>query len=495
MTKITPISNQEWLTYLLNNRVIEDADEKYKREQVLLLLNAVITSFKETVANRRNYRPEEISCFLSLFGSFGLGGYTANADIDLVLLCSSHIKLNDFFNNIPHLLRTQPTTRDVESVKRANVPIIKCMIDSVPVDISFVRLRQTTPFNKNIDLLDDNLLDGLDKTCLASMDGPRVNRYIMESIKPSHLMTFQSTLQCIKHWASQRMIYSKPLGYLNGGSWSLLLLKVYMDKKKEESVSISELLYSFFNTWAGWPWPTPINLNSYIPGFNGSQVNIRDLTDFDDAYLPIMTPCYPVVNASPFVKKSTFDVILRELKRACAILATPVKPEAIMHKLFNPLDCIRHYTHFLRILICSTTPNGSDVWKRKMGNEIPRLVELLEYNTNIDKIQPLTKPVSLVCNYTTLDEKEALENGATVEEAKNYKMAGQLHPGTMYITNYVVGLTFKIPETQKVVDASPAVEGFLNILNSKRHQKDRDVKWSVSAMNRREASELFEQQQ
>jgi poly(A) polymerase Pap1 len=112
-----------------------------------------------------------------------------------------------------------------------------------------------------------------------------------------------------------------------------------MDKKKAEYISISELLYSFFNTWADWPWPTPVNLNSYIPGFHGSQVNIRDLVrliqcvnnamacglmfvynlflkdDFEGAYLPILTPCYPVVNASPFVKKSTFDVILGELKR------------------------------------------------------------------------------------------------------------------------------------------------------------------------------------
>jgi hypothetical protein len=83
--------------------------------------------------------------------------------------------------------------------------------------------------------------------------------------------------------------------------------------------------------------------------------------------------------------------------------------------------------------------------KRRMGNEIPRFVELLEDNKDISRIQPFTKPISLVCSYTTLDEKEALENGATVEEAKNYKMAGQLHPGTMFITNYVIGLRFKVP--------------------------------------------------
>jgi poly(A) polymerase len=78
----------------------------------------VVSSFKEKVANRRNYRPEEITCFLSPFGSYGLGGYTANADMDLVLLCSSHIKQNDFFDNIPRLLRTQATTRDVEVRKQ-----------------------------------------------------------------------------------------------------------------------------------------------------------------------------------------------------------------------------------------------------------------------------------------------------------------------------------------------------------------------------------------
>jgi len=48
------------------------------------------------------------------FGSYGLGGYIRNADIDIVLVCSQSIKRRDFFKFFPNTLRQLATIRDIE---------------------------------------------------------------------------------------------------------------------------------------------------------------------------------------------------------------------------------------------------------------------------------------------------------------------------------------------------------------------------------------------
>lgn len=153
------------------------------------------------------------------------------------------------------------------------------------------------------------------ETCRASMDGPRVNRFIKRQIKEGHVPIFQRSLQCIKHWATIRHIYNKPIGYLNGSSWTLLLLKTYMDVRNAPNLTITQLLFSFFNKWKDWPWPTPVLLTNDIPGENNQRVEYRNLQEFTDAVMPIVTPCYPVSSAAPNVTKATLKIMTREFER------------------------------------------------------------------------------------------------------------------------------------------------------------------------------------
>jgi poly(A) polymerase len=147
------------------------------------------------------------------------------------------------------------------------------------------------------------------------MDGPRVNQFIQEQIKPQHIIIFQRSLQCIKHWADKRQIYSKPIGYLNGSSWTLLLLKTYLIVKDTEKLTITHLLKTFFDTWMDWPWPTPVLLTEHIPGMNGSRVDYKSLEAFQDAIMPVVSPCYPVSLATRYVTKSTLKIMTREFER------------------------------------------------------------------------------------------------------------------------------------------------------------------------------------
>lgn len=70
--------------------------------------------FTRAVADENNYRRGEISCLLSPFGSYGLGGYIRNADIDIVLICPQMVKRRDFFRFFPNTLKQLATIRDIE---------------------------------------------------------------------------------------------------------------------------------------------------------------------------------------------------------------------------------------------------------------------------------------------------------------------------------------------------------------------------------------------
>lgn len=105
-------------------------------------------------------------------------------------------------------------------------------------------------------------------------------QFIIQQVRGIDISTFRLAIQTVKHWARQRDIYDKQMGYLNGMAWTLLLLKTYMTYQQQssgDSLTLMELLLSFFNMWANWPWTAPVILTDLIPGYSGSRVEYRSL--------------------------------------------------------------------------------------------------------------------------------------------------------------------------------------------------------------------------
>ncbi|KAK4515446.1 uncharacterized protein ATC70_010392 [Mucor velutinosus] len=479
-----------WVNYLRENDVIETEDETSKREKVIFLLNSVLSVFTRAVADENNYRGGEIPCFLKPFGSYGLGGYIRDADIDIVLICSQLIKRRDFFRFFPDTLKQLATIREIESIRNANVPIIKCVVDNISVDISFVRLRENY-CDKNIDLLDDKYLKNIHETCRASMDGPRVNSFIKKQIKESHVYIFQRSLQCIKHWATRRQIYNKPIGYLNGSTWTLLLLKTYMDMRDTPNLSITLLICTFFNKWRDWAWPAPVLLTSEIPGGeHGRRVELRDIPEFQDAVMPIVTPCYPVSSAAPNVTKSTLKIMTREFERAVLVLDdADTEPKETLKKLFNSIEYFKRYQHFMTIITSSTLQSSHETWQRKMPNVIPQFLQMLEKSPDLKCIQPVTKPKTSFHSYRTNEERKALEMGMSVAEAKQLDLNGQLNPGTVYLSFFFIGI--QAESASQYLNLSEPVDSFQKLLHSRRTKYDDDVRWHVTAFKRKKVKDII----
>ncbi|KAI7902857.1 Poly(A) polymerase central domain-containing protein [Cokeromyces recurvatus] len=487
------ISDEHWIDFLQTNSIIETKEEIIKRQKVLLLLQSTLRNFVRDVIKENDYKRTDLNCILLPFGSYGLGGYLRNADIDLVLICPWLVKRNAFNKFFPDNLKHLATIRDVEVIRQASVPIIKCTVDSISIDISFVRLRESK-IDPGINLLDDSLLDDIDPVCVASMDGPRVNQFIKSQILSQHISIFQRCLQCVKYWANQRQIYSKPIGYLNGSSWTLLLVKAYqLIRNSSEDITISSLLKTFFETWRDWPWPAPVMLTGSIPGKHGARIEYQSLMEFEDAIMPIVSPCYPVCNTTPYVRKATLKIMSREFERACIILNgiqdDQVNPKEILKKLFNPVSYFKRYRHFITIVTSSSTNNSHEIWVRKMAHNISQLVSLIENSTELKLIQPVIKPKIIIKNYRTLQECKALQAGMSLEEAKVLDQTGTLCPGTIYLSYYLIGV--QLEESCKFIDLSSEVNRFKASLESKRNKNDSDVQWAINVMTRAEVSNLL----
>jgi poly(A) polymerase len=164
--------------------------------------------------------------------------------------------------------------------------------------MSFARLHATT-LNPLPDLLDDAILDNIDDVDSRSLDGPRVNLYIAKLVRRQHRDVLSSALRCIKYWAMNRGIYGKPIGYLNGGTWTLLLCKTYLSSNRNEH-TVSQLLLDFFNHWSHWEWPKPVLLDQ-LHDHDGQRIEFEQLVSNVSGLKaqPFFMPAVHMGNSTP----------------------------------------------------------------------------------------------------------------------------------------------------------------------------------------------------
>lgn len=98
--------------------------------------------------------------------------------------------------------------------------------------------------------------------------------------------------------------------------------------------------------------------------------------------MPIISPCYPVCSAAPFVTKSTRQVIVQELERGKLkrilqvsllfmhtlsardiVEYTMGDTDTMLDLLFRQLVFFNRYYHFLQITITAETLKSKETWQ------------------------------------------------------------------------------------------------------------------------------------
>ncbi|XP_033506808.2 poly(A) polymerase type 3-like [Epinephelus lanceolatus] len=366
---------------LKSNDVFEDHLELQHRERVVKRLESLYKEWLKEMCVQMNV-PETVTAHvggkLVPFGSYHLGVHSKGADIDVLCVGPGFLERKDFFTSFFQKLKAHEDVKDIRAIEEAYVPVIKLSFDGIEIDLVFARVqRKSVP--DNLDLLDNNLLKGLDKQCVKSLNGYRVTEEILRSVP--NVYNFRLTLRAIKLWAKRRNIYSNMLGFLGGVSWAILVARIC---QVYPNATLSTLVTKFFKVYNMWEWPTPILLKRAddchfnLPVWD-PRVNVSDRFHL----MPIITPAFPQQNTAVNVSPSTLTIITEEIERGFAITKEIQQQNTDWTKLFEKPDFFEKYEHYILLEATSATETQHREWVGLVESKIRLLVGRLERNVNI----------------------------------------------------------------------------------------------------------------
>jgi len=378
---------------------LETEAERGNRE---VLLQEILHLFQRwicSVAVRKGLYPDleaakEAGGSIFVSGSYKLCINDPDSDIDTICVAPLFVSRDDFFDSFVPYLHEHPGITSILPIRDTAVPIIELEFRGVSFDLQFVAL----PLNvvpKQLNVLDDNVLQGLDQTAARVLNGPRANELI--GMLVSNFDTFKAVLRALRLWAKQRGLYSNKMGFLGGINLSILaafICQLY------PAACPAACLTAFFREFKDWAWPQPVFLTRPYTTALGLPVWDPKNNPLDKWHvMPIITPAYPCMNSSFNVKRSTLAVMMMEIQRGfevCqAVLASPDPTTHDWSALFAPTDFFLRFDVYLVLEISAGSPEDLLAWKGFVESRIKALVEALENERPalpLSMLYPFPKP-------------------------------------------------------------------------------------------------------
>ena len=404
------------------------------------------------------------------------------SDIDTLAVAPRHIKLDDFFEVFPSVLRRAQgaNIQSLVAVPESFVPIIKLVLNDIEIDLIFVSISTHHTIPKDLSLADNKLLDGLDASAIRAITGPRVTDEIL-SLVPEQ-KTFRTALRAIKLWAQRRAIYANIVGYPGGVAWAMLVARVCQFYPHAVG---STIVNKFFFVMKDWKWPIPVMLKEIEQGQGKEKVWNPALYLGDKKnIMPIITPAYPSMCATYNISKSGKTVILRELERGSKVTNDIFAGKGKWSDLFAKHSFFTlDHKYYLSIIASSNSAEAAKAWSGMVESKVRLLVQQLEMqNDQISLARPFTKGYKRVhsCENDAqvaevkkgsmkyqIEETKTVENadpelvtngGGAIPDAKDANTDGpSFHTYTFYVG---IDLT---PQAQKNLNISAAISYFKNL--------------------------------
>ena len=290
------------------------ADEK-RVAQILHRLQKIVQAWITNLAIKQGNgeaaaKDGEFLGRLVPFGSHRLGVRTSKSDMDVLCIAPKWVDRTSFFSVLvkTHLAK-QPGLTNLICIEDAFVPVIKFTLDGLEMDLLLAILRLPT-IGHWLDVHDDRILALCDDDVSArSLGGLRSTVALLDSVP--NVSTFQIALRAVKLWATRRGVQSNVLGYPGGIGWAIFTARTCQLFPNATPLAI---FWNFFRLFHRWKWPMSIVLCNPLfssTGWNEEQTN-KDL-------MPLLTPCYPTMNATHNVGKSTFFRIQQEVARVAQL--------------------------------------------------------------------------------------------------------------------------------------------------------------------------------
>jgi poly(A) polymerase len=378
---------------------LETDAEMRRRDEILAKVRDIFIAWVTHIAVNVLHLPEDVAeeaggeIFIS--GSHKLGVRDVGADIDTVCVAPNFCTIDHFFTHLKEDLQKRSEVTELVAIPSAYVPLISFDFNGVSIDLLFARLA-SNQVPRNLDILDDDVLIGVDDKTEKSLNGPRVTQMIVRLVGADNFPNFLVVLRFIRKWAKKRGIYGNKLGYLGGVNCNILvafICHLYPNRGP------SFMLARFFKTYMNWNWPNPIMLNNIQPHPPGQLISeeriVWNKDENPNDIMPIITPAYPAMNSAYSTSVQSFYVMYQEISRGYEIIEKILRNKGWLNpdswkELLEPTDFFTRYKHYLA---CHILGNGEDVeskgWIGFVEARIRRLPVILAQSF------PLRAPVHL----------------------------------------------------------------------------------------------------
>lgn len=396
-----------------------ELEEIYNREQAITELKDILKGWIVSVAKQTGMeeslaKDEEVRIFT--FGSHRLGVNSRGGDIDTVVLCPIYVDRDvHFFDQLFTLLEQEIHAAELIKVNDSKVlvPLIMMTFRGIPVDLAFAKLDVPKIDKKMRNLNDNNLLAAcVDEKMVYSMNGPRNVDMIIQSVDPKEdpvrIGNFRTALRLLKLWAKNRGIYSNATGYITGISLAILVAKICQLFPNLKPNKLIQKFFIFYSVWSWDEFPVKIDeIRTYdnMERFNemqwydpkseiGEEKIAQQKKDHFTSPMMVITPAFPVMNATRKVSKTNLNVMKEQLAIGKEIVQN--KP-VDWKKLFERVDFFNEYYNFIEVSILANDESEYRKWRGLVESQIIVLTKGLEnkieYDDHPRKLQLRPYPV------------------------------------------------------------------------------------------------------
>ncbi|GAA6001779.1 hypothetical protein JCM10207_002316 [Rhodosporidiobolus poonsookiae] len=420
--------------------IYESPAEGRSREMILGRLDKLVKDFVYRSSLNHGFseaKAREAGGKIFTFGSYRLGVHGPGSDIDTLLVVPKHVEREEFHTLFEEMLKATEGVAEVASVPEAFVPIIKCTIGGIDMDLLFARLALPT-IPDDLELKDDNLLRNLDERCVRSLGGSRVTDEMLRLVPD--VPVFREALRTIKLWAQQRAVYGNVMGFCGGVAWAMLVARICQLYPKG---CVGSIISRFFIIMHQWQWPAPVLLKPIEEGPLQVRVWNPKLYPSDRSHrMPIITPAYPSMCSTHNVTLSTQQIMTAEFKRAAEIVDKVFVGSAQWAELFRPHDFFSKYRYYLQITASSGSADVQLKWSGTVESRIRQLVMKLEYVDTLVLAHPFVKSFDRTNHCVDEAEQRAVSIGEVPEQVEKRTEADLIpgHGGTVWTTTFYIGL-------------------------------------------------------
>ncbi|RKF54058.1 Poly polymerase pla1 [Golovinomyces cichoracearum] len=393
----------------------ENAIETANRQKVLNSLQLITEEFVRQVSRAQGLPANLIKSaggMVVTFGSYKLGVIGPGSDIDTLIVAPQNVTKEDFFSRFPDLLRSMATEGNITELTAkpdAFAPCITLKYAGIDIDLLFGRVK-LSQVPRNLSLLNQNMLRGLNNEEVRSLNGVRVADEILNLVPEPAI--FRTALRTIKLWGTRRAIAGNIYGFPGGVTWAILVARICQLYPKATS---STIVFKFFRIMEKWRWPMPVllkeidNLNAlglkvWNPKIYGSDKN---------HIMPIITPAYPEMCTTHNFSLSTKAILEKELKRGGDITDRVMSGKASWKDLFAKHTFFTNgYKYYLSVVSASRNKESQLFWSGFVESKVRLLVNKLEYHPSIALAHPFNKGFTRVHRCRTEEEVDLVKNGS-----------------------------------------------------------------------------------